>query len=84
MYGSMIWYVLPIQVGMSWEGHLSGFLVGLVFAMIYKHKGIQKPDPYFEETAFDLLFDENGNYVPPRSDQEVHDDVKTPLSDPGE
>ena len=80
----MIWYVLPIQVGMSWEGHLSGFLVGLVFAMIYKHKGIQKPDPYFEETAFDLLFDENGNYVPPRSDQEVHDGVKTPLSDQGE
>ena len=25
LYGSMIWYVLPIKEGMSWEGHLSGF-----------------------------------------------------------
>ena len=26
LYGSMIWYVLPIKDGMSWEGHLSGFI----------------------------------------------------------
>ena len=76
LYGSMIWYVLPIKDGMSWEGHLSGFVVGLVFAFLYKNKGIQKIEPYFEETAFDLLFDENGNYVPPKIAEELHDDVK--------
>jgi membrane associated rhomboid family serine protease len=41
-YGSMIWYVLPIKEGMSWEGHLSGFLIGLILAIIYKNRGIIK------------------------------------------
>ena len=76
LYGSMIWYVLPIKDGMSWEGHLSGFVVGLVFAFLYKNKGIKKTEPFFEETAFDLLFDENGNFVPPNTAEEPHDDVK--------
>ena len=71
LYGSMIWYVLPIKDGMSWEGHLSGFVVGLVFAFLYKNKGIKKTEPYFEETAFDLLFDENGNFVPPNTAEEL-------------
>jgi len=44
-YGSMIWYVLPIKEGMSWEGHLSGFLIGLIFAIIYKNRGIVKEPP---------------------------------------
>ena len=79
LYGSMIWYVLPIKDGMSWEGHLSGFVVGLVFAFLYKNKGIKKTEPYFEETAFDLLFDENGNYAPPNSAEDLNDDVKFPI-----
>ena len=75
LYGSMIWYVLPIKDGMSWEGHLSGFIVGLVFALLYKNKGIKKIEPYFEETAFDLLFDKNGNYAPTNTVEESHDVV---------
>ena len=79
LYGSMIWYVLPIKDGMSWEGHLSGFVIGLVLAFLYKNKGIKKTEPYFEETAFDLLFDENGNYAPPNSAEDLNVDVKSQL-----
>jgi membrane associated rhomboid family serine protease len=43
LYGSMIWYILPIKEGISWEGHLSGFIVGLLFAFIFKNHG---PKPY--------------------------------------
>ncbi len=25
LYGSMVWYILPIKQDISWEGHLSGF-----------------------------------------------------------
>ena len=64
LYGSMIWYVLPIKEGMSWEGHLSGFLVGLIFAFIFKNKGIVKKEHQFTKTEFDTMFDENGNFVP--------------------
>lgn len=71
LYGSMIWYVLPIKDGMSWEGHLSGFLVGLGFALLYKNKGIQKSEIKFEETEFDLLFDEHGNFNPPKIEKEI-------------
>jgi len=40
LYGSMIWYVLPIKEGISWEGHLSGFMVGVFFSLLYRNKGI--------------------------------------------
>lgn len=64
LYGSMIWYVFPIKEKMSWEGHLSGFIVGLLFAIIYRKIGPQKPKHIFKQTDFDLQFDEDGNYAP--------------------
>jgi membrane associated rhomboid family serine protease len=41
LYGSMIWYILPTKEEISWEGHLSGFIVGLLFVFIYKNHGPQ-------------------------------------------
>ena len=73
LYGSMIWYVFPIKEGMSWEGHLSGFITGLLFAILFRKKGIIKKDYKFIETEFDLLFDENGNYAPPEIINELED-----------
>ncbi len=66
LYGSMIWYVFPIKERISWEGHLSGFLVGLLLTYIYKSKGPQKQEYQFKKTEFDLLFDEDGNFNPPK------------------
>ncbi|WCC44201.1 rhomboid family intramembrane serine protease [Tenacibaculum finnmarkense] len=65
LYGSMIWYVLPIKDGVSWEGHLSGFITGILLAIFYRKKGVIKEKFVFSKTAFDELFDEQGNYVPP-------------------
>lgn len=33
-YGSLLWSVLPGQAGISWEGHLSGFIGGLLAARL--------------------------------------------------
>lgn len=73
LYGSMIWYILPIKDGISWEGHLSGFIVGLFFAFLYRKRGIVKKEYEFKQTDFDMLFDENGNFIEPETepDQEV-------------
>ncbi|ARV16684.1 rhomboid family intramembrane serine protease [Polaribacter sp. SA4-12] len=71
LYGSMIWYVLPIKDGVSWEGHLSGFVVGLFFAITYRNKGIIKEEHQFTQTEFDDLFDENGNFSPPKIEEEI-------------
>ena len=67
----MIWYVLPIKEGVSWEGHLSGFLVGFYLQLLYRNKGIVKEEHQFIETEFDDLFDENGNFSPPKVEEEI-------------
>lgn len=70
LYGSMVWYVFPIKEGMSWEGHLSGFIVGIVLALIYRKIGIVKEEFQFSQTDFDLLFDENGDLINDRVEEE--------------
>ena len=71
LYGSMFWYLFPIEEKISWEGHLSGFLVGFFFAIIYKNIGPQQPVKEWEEDEFDLLFDEDGNYNPPKVEEDI-------------
>ena len=69
LYGSMVWYVLPVEERISWEGHLSGFLTGLLFAFVFKQKGAQKERFAWEKEDyqpddFDLQFDRDGNFNP--------------------
>lgn len=71
LYGSMVWYVLPIKEGMSWEGHLSGLITGIVLALLYRKRGIVKEKFEFTKTEFDSMFDEAGNYIPPVLEEEV-------------
>ena len=75
LYGSMIWYVFPIKDGMSWEGHLSGFFVGLLFAIYYKNKGITKTEFEYVTSNFDDFFDEDGNLITSEIDEVSKEDV---------
>lgn len=69
-YGSMIWYVFPIKEDISWEGHLSGLIVGICFALFFR-KSIIKPKKYDwekddyneDDDPFLKHFDENGNFI---------------------
>lgn len=40
LYGSMIWGILPIEQGMSWELHASGLVMGVVLAIVYRHRDL--------------------------------------------
>ena len=70
LYGSMIWYVFPIKMGMSWEGHLGGLITGFAFALIFR-KQVAKPERYKweqpdyneEDDPFMRHFDKNGNFI---------------------
>tara|TARA_R110001583_G_scaffold34847_5_gene116627 strand:- start:17025 stop:17684 length:660 start_codon:yes stop_codon:yes gene_type:complete len=64
LYGSMVWYIFPMEERISWEGHLSGFLVGFSFAYVFRKKGPQPESfKYTENPEFENLFDENGNFI---------------------
>jgi membrane associated rhomboid family serine protease len=39
LYGSMIWGLLPTKEPISWEGHLSGFMAGIIVAIFYRKEG---------------------------------------------
>jgi len=36
LYGGLIWGVLPVVEGVSWESHLSGAIVGIITAFIFR------------------------------------------------
>lgn len=70
LYGGMIWYIFPSKEGISWEGHLSGLLVGLAFAIKYRKSSPKiaqydwEKDDYIKD-SFDLQFDDDGHFIPP-------------------
>ncbi|NDP20591.1 MAG: rhomboid family intramembrane serine protease [Paludibacter sp.] len=51
VYGSMVWHIFPWQTHdpISWEGHLSGGIVGLLLSIWYKNSGPQKPIVIWDE-----------------------------------
>lgn len=48
IYGSLIWGVFPMQERVSWEGHLSGLILGVLAAIIYRKEGPQQPKYRYE------------------------------------
>lgn len=70
LYGGLLWYVFPIEKGISWEGHSAGLATGFLFSLLFKNK-IEKPKLYAwqhedykeEEDEFMKQFDENGNFI---------------------
>ena len=41
LYGGLLFGVLPGQVGISWEGHLFGFVGGIVAARLLSQRGVK-------------------------------------------
>lgn len=71
LYGSLVWGTMPGKPGISWEGHLSGFITGFILSFILKSShfsslpSIEKPKPISEkEHEFLKQFDEHGNFRP--------------------
>lgn len=61
LYGSLIWGLFPIDWRISWESHLSGFVLGVVLAFIYKNENYypeNEPEWMNEEENEDEATDE--------------------------
>lgn len=83
VYGSMIWYIFPIKEEISWEGHLSGFITGLLLAVAIKVKipnerkyAWEKEGYSEEEDPFLKHFDEDGNFIEGDLDEKKDGDIK--------
>jgi len=70
LYGGLLWFLFPVDEAISWEGHLSGFIVGAVFSMLFKRnivetkKYLWEQDDYNpEEDPFMQHFDADGNFI---------------------
>jgi membrane associated rhomboid family serine protease len=48
LYGSLIWGLLPFDYEVSWEGHLSGAVVGIALALLYRDQGPEPEKPSWE------------------------------------
>jgi len=70
LYGSLVWGTLPLDEKISWEGHLSGFVVGMFLGVFCFRESIPEKPKYNwesvdykeEEDAFMRQFDEDGNF----------------------
>lgn len=52
LYGGIIWHMFPYfsPTNMSWEGHLSGGIMGTLCAFVFVNHGPQRPEPFADET----------------------------------
>tara|TARA_Y100001968_G_C19410334_1_gene745937 strand:- start:1102 stop:1749 length:648 start_codon:yes stop_codon:yes gene_type:complete len=59
LYGSMVWGIFPetVKQGVSWEGHLSGAIIGFILSILFLKKGPQKKKYDWEHE------DDNENYI---------------------
>lgn len=81
LYGSLVWGTLPGKPGISWEGHLSGFIAGFVLSFVFKsdyfskYSTIQNQRKTVEvEDEFMKQFDEHGNFRPLDPEDEIYKD----------
>lgn len=58
VYGGSVWSMFPVaelvDASISWEGHLSGALSGLLIALLFRKEGPQKPAVLWEEEEEEL------------------------------
>jgi membrane associated rhomboid family serine protease len=86
LYGSFIWGMIPslaIPQNISWEGHLSGALIGILLAIFLRKEGPQKEVYHWEEDD-EEDDDSNGSASDDSTDatsEKPYWDVPTPSND---
>ena len=76
LYGSFIWGMIPAFAkpqNISWEGHLSGAIVGTLLAFVFRKEGPQKEEHHWD--------DEDDDDEPDDPNEKPYWDVPTPSND---
>lgn len=81
LYGSFIWGMIPELAelqSISWEGHLSGAMVGIVLAFLFRKEGPQKEVHHWEEDENGENNDDSEDTTTFESSEKPYWDVPTP------
>lgn len=86
LYGSLIWGTMPMKDGVSWEGHLAGFIAGALLALRFR-ESIPKPQKYVwespeykeEDDPFMKHFDADGNFIETQPEEELLEEIPNEL-----
>lgn len=91
LYGSLVWGLYPkyaIENNISWEGHLAGFIMGIVLAFYFRKEGPQREEHVWEEDEDDSDTDSDSrsqnpdpNSQSPTPDTRPYWDVPEPDKD---
>ena len=91
LYGSIVWGLYPkyaIENNISWEGHLAGFIMGIVLAFYFRKEGPQREEHVWEEDEDDSDTDSDSrsqnpdpNSQSPAPDTRPYWDVPEPDKD---
>ena len=89
LYGSFIWGMIPELAelqSISWEGHLSGAIVGIILAILFRKEGPQKEVYHWEEEEEDAALrqtqePEQNNLADSASEEKPYWDVPMPSND---
>ena len=83
LYGSFIWGMIPslaIPQNISWEGHLSGAIIGVLLAVFLRKEGPQKEVYHWDEEGEDDD-DDNMDVSSDSTSEKPYWDVPTPSND---
>ena len=86
LYGSFIWGMIPslaIPQNISWEGHLSGAIIGVLLAVFLRKEGPQKEVYHWEdeEENEEEINDDNSDVATGSTSEKPYWDVPTPSND---
>ena len=73
LYGYMIWGIFPIEKEISWEGHASGLLTGIMLSFLFKNKG-----PAADKYSIQEEEEENDETIPFEEKYWLHNMVEKP------
>ena len=71
LYGGLIWGVLPIQPGVSWEAHLFGAMAGITAALQNRRRGLKQRASDWEQ-RYAAGYNEDGEFT--YEDDDYQDD----------
>lgn len=84
LYGSFIWGMIPALAkpqNISWEGHLSGAIVGIMLALLFRKEGPQKEIHHWDEEDDETNAFETDTSTDSEDEEKPYWDVPTPSDD---